>query len=47
MMFCSIQMFVNFECFESLDLIPVDAELGPIEGPPLNGKVVSTAPTHP
>lgn len=40
-MFISIWMFLQLECFESLDLIPQDPDLGPIEGPPLNGKVVS------
>jgi hypothetical protein len=42
-MFISIWMFLQLECFESLDLIPEDKDLGPINGPPLNGKVVSTA----
>ena len=42
-MFVSIQMFLQLECFESLDLIPIDDVLGPINGPPLNGQVVSRA----
>lgn len=40
MMFISIQLFVGFECFESLDLIPIDDVMGPIDGPPLNGAVI-------
>ena len=39
-------MFLQLKCFESLDLIPIDDVKGPIEGPPLNGKVVSRAWTH-
>ena len=39
-MFISFWMFLQFPCFEALDLIPEDEVLGPIKGPPLNGDVV-------
>ena len=46
LMFISIQLFLQVKCFESLDLIPLDDELGPVNGPPLNGKVVSRPCIH-
>lgn len=46
LMFVSIWMFLQLQCFETLDLIPIDDVLGPINGPPLNGQVVSAARTR-
>ena len=46
LMFISFQLFLQVKCFESLDLIPLDDVLGPVDGPPLNGKIVSRPRVH-
>ena len=44
MMFVSVWMFVGTKCFKDLTLVPLDPVLGPINGPPLNGDLVTRTP---
>jgi len=47
MMFVSVWMFVGTKCFKDLTLVPLDPVLGPINGPPLNGDLVTRTRLRP